>query len=144
MTPPKTPLLTVDCVLIDDDRGVLLIRRKYPPFAGALALPGGFVEVGETVEDACRREMLEETGVSVKALSLVGVYSNPHRDPRRHTCSVAFVARASKHQVAAAGSDAASVEWVKSWRRAEIAFDHRRIIADAYRQLARLTARRGG
>ncbi|MFA5949347.1 MAG: NUDIX hydrolase [Hyphomicrobium sp.] len=135
MPPPKTPLLTVDCVVFDAQGRVLLIRRKNEPFAGALALPGGFVDIGETVEDACRRELFEETGVRVRSVRLSGVYSAPDRDPRGHTCSIAFVARVTSGK-ALAGSDAAAVEWVKGWRRAALAFDHRRIIADAHRMVA--------
>lgn len=88
MAKPVTPLLTVDCVAFDSRGRVLLIRRGKPPFAGRLALPGGFVDVGETVEDACRREIEEEAGVNVRDLALVGVYSAPDRDPRGHTASV--------------------------------------------------------
>ena len=90
---PKTPALTVDCVVIDGEGRLLLIRRGNPPHKGKYALPGGFVDVGETVEDACRRELMEETGVKAGRLQLVGVYSDPSRDPRGHTCSVAFLTR---------------------------------------------------
>ena len=69
---------------------MLLIRRKHDPYAGCYALPGGFVEIGETVEAACRREAREETGIEVGELRLVGVYSDPSRDPRGHTVSVAY------------------------------------------------------
>ena len=93
-------------------------------------MPGGYVEVGETVEDACRRELLEETGVRVGKLRLVGVYSAPDRDPRGHTCSIAFLGKV-KSGTGNAGSDASAIEWIKSWRNAELAFDHRRIIEDA-------------
>jgi 8-oxo-dGTP diphosphatase len=137
---PKTPLLAVDCVVFDGDGRLLLIRRGNPPFAGELALPGGFVEVGEAVEDACRRELLEETGIRVGRLHLIGVYSAPDRDPRGHTCSVAFRAQV-KSGKGSAGSDASAVEWSKSWRRARLAFDHRRIISDAARQLKDETRR---
>jgi 8-oxo-dGTP diphosphatase len=130
MPVPKTPLLTVDCVVFDAEDRVLFIRRKNPPYAGSYALPGGFVDVGETVEAACRRELAEETGVKVKTLKLTGVYSDPDRDPRGHTCSVAFWARVSKPD-AKAGDDAASVEWVSRWRSADLAFDHKRIVTDA-------------
>jgi 8-oxo-dGTP diphosphatase len=129
---PKTPLLTVDCVVLDRALGVLLIRRRHSPFQGWLALPGGFVEIGETVEAACRRELLEETGVKVGRLKLVGVYSRPDRDPRGHICSVAFLARAKGGKIVAA-DDAAAAEWVSNWRQAELAFDHREIITDAIR-----------
>jgi ADP-ribose pyrophosphatase YjhB (NUDIX family) len=76
---PRIPALTVDCVVIDAERRLLLIRRGNPPFKGRYALPGGFVDVGETVEDACRRELMEETGVKAGRLELVGVYSDPKR-----------------------------------------------------------------
>lgn len=114
-----------------DARGrVLLIRRKHPPFEGAHALPGGFVETGERVEAACRRELEEETGLSVGRLSLVGVYSDPDRDPRGHTVSVAYLAAAEEAEPVA-GSDAAAAEWVNDWRGRSLAFDHDRILADA-------------
>ncbi len=80
---PATPALTTDCVVFDARGYVLLIRRKYEPFKGAYALPGGFIEVGETVESGCRRELKEETGLEVGALRLVGVYSRPRSRPAR-------------------------------------------------------------
>jgi 8-oxo-dGTP diphosphatase len=69
--------LAAECVVFDAKGRVLLIRRGHPPFKGKFALPGGFVEVGETVEDACRRELMEETGVKAGRLELIGVYSDP-------------------------------------------------------------------
>ena len=130
MTIPRTPLLATDCVLFDSDGRVLLIRRRNPPFEGLLALPGGFVEIGETVEQACKRELFEETGVKIGCPKLVGVYSDPGRDPRGHVCSVAFANQIDTGE-AVAGDDAASLERVRDWRNADLAFDHRRIIADA-------------
>ncbi len=135
MAKPTTPLLTVDCVVVDEDGQFLLIRRRNPPFAGRLALPGGFVDVGEPVEAACRREVREETGVELGRLELVGVYSNPDRDPRGHTCSVVFMGRIRRAK-AKAGDDAASVEWRRRWRKDELAFDHHRVLADARLMLA--------
>jgi 8-oxo-dGTP diphosphatase len=131
---PKTPALTVDCVVVDARKRVLLVRRRNPPFKGRYALPGGFVDVGETVEDGCRRELLEETGVQAKALRLLGVYSDPKRDPRGHTCSVAFLTRVGAAK-ATAGDDAAAAEWVADWSRLDLAFDHARILADAWAAL---------
>lgn len=128
---PKTPALTTDCAIFDQAGRVLLIRRKHPPFAGTYALPGGFVEIGETVEAACRREVLEEVGLDLGDLELVGVYSEPLRDPRGHTVSIAFAARLSAGAVPKAGSDAATAEWVGDWRRLKLAFDHAQILADA-------------
>jgi 8-oxo-dGTP diphosphatase len=136
MPKPRTPLLTVDCVVVDARGWLLLVRRRHPPFKGMQALPGGFVEIGETVEQACRRELHEETGVRAGRLRLVGVYSDPRRDPRGHTCSVAFLARVARAH-ARAGDDAAAVEWVEHWSRLPLAFDHAKILADARRLLAK-------
>lgn len=132
MPKPKTPLLTVDCVVLNAEGQLLLIRRKNPPFQGALALPGGFVDIGETVEAACRRELLEETGVKAGKLKLVGVYSDPQRDPRGHSCTVAYLTKL-RNPKAKAGDDAEDVVWLRDWRRQDFAFDHRKIIADALR-----------
>jgi 8-oxo-dGTP diphosphatase len=128
---PKTPALTTDCVIYDNEGRVLLIRRKNEPFKGAYALPGGFVDVGETVEAACRREVLEEAGLAVSELRLVGVYSDPHRDPRGHTVSIAYLARLLQAPSPEAGSDAEAAAWVKDWRTLDLAFDHAKILADA-------------
>lgn len=139
---PRTPLLAVDCAVFDARGRVLLVRRGNPPFKGCHALPGGFVEVGETVEAACRRELAEETGVKAGRLRLVGVYSNPRRDPRGHTCSVVFLARVAR-AAAKAGSDAAAAEWVKDWSKVDLAFDHAAILADAARMLRQRHASKG-
>jgi 8-oxo-dGTP diphosphatase len=128
---PKTPALTVDCVIYDPEGRVLLIRRKNEPFKGAFALPGGFVDIGETVEAACRREMREETGLEVGDLGLVGVYSDPGRDPRGHTVSVVFLAKLPAAGAPTAGDDAETAEWVADWRAHQLAFDHAQILEDA-------------
>jgi len=132
MPAPKTPLLATDCIVFDREGRVLLIRRGHPPYKGRYALPGGFVEIGETVEAACRRELEEETGIRVRKLTLVGIYSDPKRDPRGHCVSVAFMARVNSAKPQA-GDDAAAAEWVKNWRREKLAFDHAEILADAVR-----------
>lgn len=132
MAKPVTPLLSVDCVVLDAGNRVLLIKRGHPPFEGQYALPGGFVDVGETVEDACRREVLEETGVKVGKLTLVGVYSDPARDPRGHAVAVSFLARVRSAK-ATAGDDAAAAEWVDNWQRLKLAFDHKKILKRAMR-----------
>lgn len=132
MPPPKTPLLTVDCVVLNPRGEVLLIERKNEPFRGHFALPGGFVDIGETVEDACRRELMEETGVKAGKLTLVGVYSDPNRDPRGHAASVVFLTRVRTNKIEA-GDDAASAQWVADWRKLPLAFDHAKILADAMR-----------
>lgn len=129
---PKTPLLTVDCVVFDASGALLLIERGHEPFKGFYALPGGFVDVGETVEEAALRELKEETGASGRVVRLVGVYSDPARDPRGHTVSVAFVVEWDGAAVRG-GDDAASAAFVKDWREKRLAFDHAKIVADALR-----------
>jgi len=136
MPTPKTPLLTTDCVVVDAKRRVLLVRRAHPPFKGKYALPGGFIKIGETVEDACRRELMEETGVKAGRLELLGVYSDPKRDPRGHTCSVVFLARIAR-ATPKGGDDAAAAEWVEDWSKLDLAFDHAKILRDAKRALRR-------
>ena len=125
---PETPKLMVD-VVIPSERGVVLIRRASEPFAGQWALPGGFVELGETVEEAAAREVAEETGLAVEVARLIGVYSEPERDPRGHNVSVAFLVRVFSGELAAA-SDAAEVA-VLDPASVELAFDHWKIIEDA-------------
>ncbi len=132
MPKPVTPLLAADCVVFNPDNAVLLVERKFPPFKGRLALPGGFVEVGETVEAACRRELMEETGVKAGRLRLLGVYSDPKRDPRGHTVSAVFITRVRSRKIQA-GDDAADARWVTGWRRLPLAFDHAKILSDARR-----------
>ena len=128
MAGPETPKLMVDVVIPAED-GVVLIRRGSEPFGGQWALPGGFVKVGETVHEAAVREAAEETGLAVEVARLVGVYSEPDRDPRGHNVSVAFLVRVLSGQMQAS-SDAAEVE-VLDPATVELAFDHRRIIDDA-------------
>ena len=128
---PETPKLMVDVVIPSED-GVVLVRRGSEPFKGQWALPGGFVEVGETVKEAAVREAAEETGLAVEVARLVGVYSEPDRDPRGHNVSVAFLVRVLSGQMQAA-SDAAEVD-VLDPTDVELAFDHGRIIADALGQ----------
>ena len=130
------PALTVDCVVfavVAEQLEVLLIRRAGEPFAGSWALPGGFVDLGETVEAAARREALEETGLEVTLRSLLGVYSEPGRDPRGHTVSIVYVAEARGEP--AAGDDAAAVRVVALDELPLLAFDHARILKDYARTL---------
>lgn len=132
MAGPETPKLMVDVVVPSEDGRVLLIRRGSEPFEGRWALPGGFVEVGETVEDAAVREANEETGLDVEILRLVGVYSQPDRDPRGHNVSCAFLARPTPGSSAdpSAATDAAEAAFLDPWT-VELAFDHAKIVADA-------------
>jgi 8-oxo-dGTP diphosphatase len=133
---PITPLLTVDCVVFDKRGRLLLIRRGIEPFLGQYALPGGLVELGETVEDAARRELEEETAVKARDLLLVGAYSEPGRDPRKHTVSLAFTTILPNVKPRA-GDDAAAAAWVRDWPKEKLGFDHNQMVRDAYRLLRR-------
>jgi len=124
--------LTVDCVVLDPDGRLLLIRRKNPPFRGQYALPGGYVDYGEATEHAAARELAEETGLVAATLSLIGVYSDPHRDPRGHVVSIAYRVGVTRYDVRA-GDDAAAVAFVADWQSKALAFDHRKIVDDALR-----------
>lgn len=132
---PATPALTTDCVVFNGKGELLLIKRSNDPFKGSYALPGGFVDVGEEVEAACRRELKEETGVTAgKDLIFFGVYSDPKRDPRGHTVSISYLILIDS-AVAKAGDDAVAVEWVKDFAALDLAFDHNKIVADAVQVL---------
>lgn len=126
----RTPLLTVDSVIFFEG-GVVLIRRKNPPFQGCYALPGGFVEIGESTEEAVVREAREETGLVIELVGLVGVYSDPHRDPRGHVVSVCYFSRGAGNLVS--GSDAKSAGVFPLDDLPMLAFDHDKMIGDALR-----------
>jgi 8-oxo-dGTP diphosphatase len=132
----QNPALTTDAVWIHRGR-ILLVRRGKPPFRGMWALPGGFVELRETVEAAVVRELKEETGLVARPWKLVGVYSGPERDPRKPSTSVAFLMRGRPGKPKG-GDDAASAEWVLLSAARPLAFDHARIVRDARRLYARL------
>ena len=126
--PRPGPRVAVDAILVENGR-LLVVTRGRDPFRGRPALPGGRVELGERTEEAVRREVLEETGLRVRVASIVGVYSDPRRDPRGHTISIAYkVARTGG--VVRAGTDASAVEWVDLRSLPKLAFDHSRIVAD--------------
>ena len=122
---PITPKLTVDAVIILNGK-IVLIKRKNPPYQGNFALPGGFVEIGETTEEAILREANEETGLSIKIIKLLGVYSAPLRDPRRHTVSVCYLA--SGEGEPKADSDAEDIKLFNITDLPRMAFDHNTII----------------
>jgi len=128
------PAVTTDIVVLADREAglsVLLIRRKGEPFAGQWALPGGFLDQGETLPACAARELKEETGLVAPHLTLVGAYGDPGRDPRGWTVSVAWLARVSADVSPVAGDDAAEVGWFAIDALPELAFDHGRIVAEA-------------
>ena len=150
----KRPSLTADVCIVaqsGDEKKILLIRRGNHPYLGRWALPGGFSEEGERIEETAARELLEETGISMpaEALSLVGIYSRPGRDPRGWTVSAAYLAVVDPEKVKpVAADDADAVGWFTMIRKGEgiilkkgdmeigsdgIAFDHHEIMADAWK-----------
>jgi len=131
--PYKVPSLAVDGIIIKDKK-ILLIKRKNEPFAGMYALPGGFVEYGETVEHSIEREILEETGLVSRVDRIVGVYSSPERDPRGHTISIAYIMKIVDGK-AKAGDDAMDLKFFSIDKIPVLAFDHNIIINDALRLL---------
>jgi 8-oxo-dGTP diphosphatase len=132
MSEPRGPALTVDVVIALPGDRVVLVERRYPP--PGWAIPGGFVDAGETVEAAAVREAREETGLEVTLLDLLGVYSDPRRDPRRPTASAIFLGRAAGEP---RGGDDAAAARAFAWDAlpAPLAFDHAEILADARRFL---------
>ena len=130
MSRPITPQLTADIIIempLLDDKPIILIERKYEPYGWAI--PGGFVDVGETVASAARREALEETTLDVDLELMLGIYSNPERDFRGHTVSAVFVGSATGKPVAA--DDAKDIAVFDPFDiTIELAFDHRQIIED--------------
>ncbi len=135
------PRLTVDAVAVRGDQ-VLLVRRGKEPFEGRWALPGGFVDRGELVEDAVLRELEEETGVTGRILGLVGAYSRPDRDPRGHTVSLVYAIEVGGGDVAG-GDDASEAAWHDLTSPPALAFDHDEVLAD-YRERGHLTISKVG
>ena len=124
----RNPLPTVD-VIIEVSKGIVLIKRKNPPYGWAL--PGGFVDYGETLEHAAVREAKEETSLQVKLVSVLGAYSDPKRDPRHHTISYVFIARSRGK--AKASDDAAEIGiFDRDSLPGELAFDHDKILQDYF------------
>ena len=134
----RGPKLAVDCIILLEGK-VLLIHRRNPPHGWAL--PGGFVEYGETVEDAVRREMKEETGLELEDLRQFHVYSDPCRDPRGHTVSVVFAARGAGKPEAGDDADRYRLVDLGDIPEAELVFDHVQLLRDFRDQLSGLGTR---
>ncbi len=137
------PMLTADCVVVNDSNEILLIQRGNEPYKGCWALPGGFMEMDETLEHCAVRELEEETGLKVdeQDIRLIGVYSTPGRDPRGRTVTAAFICSPKLGELSArlteecvkAGDDAAEVCWWPLNALPPLAFDHTQIVSDGQR-----------
>ena len=121
------PKPTVDIVIHDRERGLVLVDRKNPPYGNAL--PGGFIDLGESAEQAAVREAFEETNLRVRLTGLLGVYSAPDRDPRQHTISTVFIAEPLNPEQLRAGDDAAKVAFYSMEALPALVFDHAKILA---------------
>ena len=125
--------VTVDSVVFcksDNDFKVLLIQRKNEPFKDQWPLPGGFVDEGENLETAAKRELQEETGVTVESMQQVQAFGEPGRDPRGHTISIAFLARIYCEENLTSSDDAKDAQWfaIEKLDTMKLAFDHDEII----------------
>jgi 8-oxo-dGTP diphosphatase len=125
------PMVTVDMVIVTSEPRprVLLIRRKHAPFAGKWAIPGGFVEMGESLEAAAARELYEETGIRAGKLEQLRTFGDLGRDPRGRVISVVYLARANEKKLSPrAADDAAEVGWHSLFHLPPLAFDHKEIL----------------
>jgi len=131
--------ITVDAVIfkkIGISSELLLIKRKANPFKDKWALPGGFLEVTESLKEGAKRELKEETGVEIKDLEQIRTYGDVNRDPRGRTISVAYIGFLEKEVVIKAGDDAKEAAWFNIDKLPELAFDHSKIIKDAKKYLS--------
>ena len=126
----KNPILTVD-VIVQNGEKIVLVRRGKEPYKGKLAFPGGFIEWNERAEDAAVREAKEETGLEIKLRELLGVYSDPTRDPRGHIVSIVFIADSVGEELKA-GDDAKEAMWLnpEELDKNDLCFDHWKILQD--------------
>ena len=126
------PIPTINAIIHNDKNQILFVKRKNNPFKNNLSLPGGFVNYGEKIEDALKREVKEETSLSIEPLEILGVYSDPDRDPRHHVISSVFVCLIMDGMNGKDGYDARGRCWVNinEIENNTYAFDHKMIIQD--------------
>lgn len=138
------PAVTADCVVLTAgmEPQVLLIQRGNEPFKGKWAFPGGFMNMDETAEQCAKRELMEETGMSVNEMKQIGAYSDVDRDPRGRTVTVAFLSVVEMPLRVAGGDDAAKAEWFPLNALPPLAFDHDMILRDALSLLRTLTGKK--
>jgi 8-oxo-dGTP diphosphatase len=128
MNDKESPSVMVDAIVETNDK-LLLVKRKKDPFKGSRSFPGGKVDLYEKVEEAVKRELREETSLDIEPIAILGVYSDPSRDPRGHRISITFIARIISGEAKAA-DDAESIEWLPINEQKDLAFDHNKILKD--------------
>jgi ADP-ribose pyrophosphatase YjhB (NUDIX family) len=126
----KNPFPMVDIIIERNDK-IVLIKRGVEPFKRLIAIPGGHMELGETIENAAKREAKEETSLDVELIDILGVYSDPKRDPRKHSMATVFIGKPIKGKLRA-GDDAKEAFWMdlNKIESYEFAFDHKKILLD--------------
>ena len=131
---PRAAVTTDALVFVNEgnEKYILLIERGSEPFKNKWALPGGFIEMDETLEDACKRELEEETGLKVDKMVQFKTYDAVDRDPRHRTISTIFFTELDKKQQVKGGDDAARAEWFPVSSLPELAFDHEQIIKEFF------------
>jgi 8-oxo-dGTP diphosphatase len=133
MDKPRNPIPTIDIILVENSNSnnILVIKRNKDPFKDYFSLPGGFVNEGEKVEDAVRREAEEELLVEVEPIDILGVYSDPHRDPRGHIMSITFIVKIITGELKA-GDGVAELKWIgiNNLGNIKLGFDHLKILSD--------------
>ncbi len=130
----RNPTPTVDAIIHNKENKILLVKRKKDPYKNYLSLPGGFVNYGETVEDSVKREIQEETSLIIEPIEILGVYSDPNRDPRGHVMSIVFICLSLENESEKAGDDAIELCWIDAKEIIEqnLAFDHKVILQDYF------------
>ena len=131
----RNPIASTDAIIHNERNQILFVKRTSDPFKNHLSLPGGLVDYGERIEDALRREVKEETSLNVEPLEILGVYSDPDRDPRGHTISTVFVCLMVDNLKGKAGNGAREMCWINlnEIENNTYAFDHKMIIGDYLR-----------
>jgi 8-oxo-dGTP diphosphatase len=130
----KNPILAIDAIIHNDKNQILFIKRKNDPFKEHLSLPGGFVNHGEKVEDAIKRIVIEEVALNIEPLEILGIYSDPNRDPRDHIISTVFICLIIDYLKGKAGDSLAERYWIhpNELNNYNLASDHRMILEDYF------------
>lgn len=123
--------ISTDAIVLTEDNKIVIIKRKFEPFRGEWALPGGFIEYGETAEIACAREVKEETGLDFTIEKIIGVYSEPNRDPRGHIISICFIGKGKGEMILSDETTDIKAVSLDELKNVELMSDHNQMLKDA-------------